>query len=130
MSRETKFRAWNKKLKQMGEVFQLDFEAKGVWVKFYNPKINLNEADFWEDKDIILEQYIDRKDKNGKEIYENSEVKHDNHIRPVGEFKVTWDKYKAGWVLSGIRKDKSMWLKDWSVDFVEVIGTIHDKEQP
>jgi len=27
---EIKFRAWNKKLKQMGEVFQLDIEAKGV----------------------------------------------------------------------------------------------------
>lgn len=59
----------------------------------------------------------------GKEnLYEGDLVKHDNHVRPVGFFEIEWDEYKAGWVLSGIGKDKAMWLRDWSADFVEVIG--------
>ncbi|HDY88576.1 MAG TPA: hypothetical protein ENH82_10780 [bacterium] len=128
--RDIKFRAWNIKLKQMGKVFQIDFEAHGVWVTFFNKELDANEGDFWEDKDIILMQYIGRKDKKEVEIYEGDDVDvkmsfeggtlpHRGYIVYDKEFGAFGTKNDAGITL----------LHNHCLHTLEVIGNVHDSPE-
>lgn len=65
-------------------------------------------------------------DKHGKDVFKGDVVNHFDHIRPEGTFEIAWDVNKMGWSLLGIGKTESMWLRDWSKDFVTVIGNIHN----
>lgn len=82
--REIKFRAWNKKLKEMlphGRFLPLSFN-------WGNSTFEINCS-----RDYILMQYTGLKDKNGKEIYEEDILKGING--PV--FLVMWSQEDATW---------------------------------
>ena len=127
---ELKFRAWNKKTKQMREVVSIDFELKRVMVygneedhkKYIKDGGSISSGGFeesslqmeWYFKDIVLMQFAGLKDKSKKRIYEKDIVEHGHAITVVmfkeGQF-VGVNKGRNGWFI--FRKDIE---KKWGLD--------------
>ena len=109
MTREIKFRAWDKRFKLMTFISIINFGAKEV-------SDGLENIDF---KDLEFLQFTGLLDKNGKEIYE-------------GDIVTTFDnwKYKICYELDGY------WVRNDNYDFrqrlsyetkgLEVIGNIYE----
>lgn len=107
-----KFRAWDKKVKEMIE----DVTS----IHFKTEMIATSNLYFYPCKDIELMQSTGLKDKNGKEIYEGDIVIarwwniHGDHERVM---LVEWNENKLGWNL----------INKSSTDMnYEVIGNIHE----
>ena len=119
MTREIKFRAWDKETKSM---------IKEVWE--IGLKSNYNQS--WligDDKrtdNFELMQYTGLKDKNGKEIYEGDIVKsRDNHLFIIN---YEYGSFGAGWI-----KDDLVWYssatKSFDKKIFEVIGNIYENSE-
>ena len=109
--REIKFRAWEKNLKQIIPVHNIDFEARmintgGPWRHF---------------GEIELMQYTGLHDKNGREIYEG-DILYDS-----GEYysPVIWSKEYAGWFIQTYDGPEPLYEQG----NVIICGNIHDNPE-
>jgi len=115
-----KFRAWDKKVKQMLEIEKIHFSMnKIICFDLYQKKKVFSQKSFRKSsKDIILMQYTGIKDKNGKEIYEGDIVK-TQYIGSEGTKEI---KYNIKYNFSGFGFIENL-------DTSEIIGNIYENPE-
>ena len=116
--RDIKFRAFDKDLKQILKVKEIDFEHRIVTLKI--SKLAIKKIPF---ENVELLQYTGLKDKNEKEIFEGDIIVHNNH-----KFEVVCDSTR----FIGLDNDRSgkgyCCYKDGSSS-IEVIGNIYESPE-
>lgn len=123
MSRELKFRAWDKVRKKM--FYKLAIES-GV------NEINAWFGDRFSAKYWTFMQYTGIKDKNGKEIYEGDVVRQVNYRSDRGvsgrKYVIEWKPFNASFGLRWVNHD--FWLSfNQTRHNVEVIGNIYENPE-
>ena len=123
MSREIKFRAWDRDNNKM-----IYWTLNDLLVRFGDPKYQYNV----EDRPSFLfdwNQYTGLKDKNGKEIYEGDVVRIWADPKDYNGYKghnyigvVEWDEFILGFILSD-----GHGLKDF--EFIEIVGNIYENPE-
>lgn len=132
MSRPIKFRAWVPQLESYGEVLNIHFSEEGlpeiieVFINGSNHHLNAFE--------VILEQYTDLKDKNGKEICEGDIV--DKGYHNFGVYDENGAVYIGGlWDSDGWEHEKILGWKAGENslldvhEYCKVIGNIHENPE-
>lgn len=123
--REIKFKAWDKKNKQIAEVVAIDYLANEVMLDYFGKMYFLN----FEYAELL--QFTGLKDKNGTEIYEGDILQGTYYFRGVGWYdtgegdveikgKVVYE--QGGYECQGYN------LGDLTND-VEIIGNIYESPE-
>lgn len=126
MSREIKFRAWDKKRKRYAKVIQTTNQG---W-KGYRDKTYITNGIMcfskWVLSRFIIEQYTGLTDKNGKEIYEGDIVK-----MPDWQVKPKYEKVRFAKLSCGFEPFVCGCFECIAPDGeeVEVIGNIHENPE-
>jgi uncharacterized phage protein (TIGR01671 family) len=122
MSREIKFRAWDKIDDKLRQVININFNTKEI--------ILLNEytkesytRNF---EDCVLMQYTGVEDKNGKEIYEGDIDQYGYVVTYVGDFGSGLD-MNAGWYLQ--RDNFESWSELECNEDIEIIGNVFNNPE-
>lgn len=122
MSREIKFRAWDKEEKKFTEDLGIVIMLKGTVLGKYD----------LEAKNLIIQQFTGLKDKNDREIYEGDIIKipddWDEYGMNAGEIYEIFFNEGGFRLKPKYRKDaKGMWLEE--TDKFEVIGNIYENPE-
>lgn len=137
--REFKFRVWNKEHSKMYDIISLNdqdvaYTPKG-WL--FDGGFQEGYANYWTTKeDIVLMQYIGRKDANGKEIYE-SDIMKGTFASGIG---MSSTKYKELYFTVSYRERQSKFEMDMPKDYgkyrfmpyleqCEVVGNIYENPE-
>ena len=134
MSRQIKFRAWDKDEKRMLEVYRIGFDGPidGAQVYCYldDRGAKGSKECFYDGDGLTLEQFTGLKDRNGKDIYEGDILAwHSNIYRKQDWIGLV--KYRgAGFVVQ--ESSRSFSTPDWletacnkDANIIEVVGNVH-----
>lgn len=122
MSREIKFRAWDRTVNTMCGVGEIHFCAGGLLIEGMGVHLGKNKPN---DESIVLMQYTGLKDKNNKEIYEGDIVKH-------GDFNALVVYQAPSFVMKKKQRNKTWWefiSAPFTSQFEEVIGNIYENPE-
>ena len=140
--REIKFRAWDKENKKMWYNVQKAYDNLGSFCKHNNiedydlldicdckdeEKYTNKMGSFdsvLDDKTLVVMQYTNLKDKNGKEIYEGDKLHNPNDKELY--YEVFWDEKEGAWSLGD---DGTNLAKYGLNEFWEVIGNIYENQE-
>ena len=118
MSREIKFRFYNRKIKKMSNPYGVGL----IWEHL------VEEWGVFEWKDIEILQYTGLQDKNGKDVYEENIVMAPTFSgEQFHKAIVTWDKQRCGFKLKPIGPpvvDRMLFVIGG-----EVIGNVHENPE-
>ena len=124
MSREIKFRAWDKEYEEYMNGYDVLLKYNGSVISRYA----LVTFDTDMPVNVIIEQYTGLEDKNGKEIYEGDIVL--DYYDGDDAFVVEWDKDTASFRLTGTDNIASVSFDNFYSDKdLEVIGNIHENPE-
>jgi len=114
------FRAFNKKTKQLCDVWLIDFVNQCV-TAVVDPE-RANQED-WKLSDIELMQFTGLSDRKGVKIFEGDRVKIDDWSIT---FDIVWNESKACFCPQKIESDLGRKMDYIPVQKTEVIGNIHE----
>lgn len=115
--REIKYRAWEKNLKQIIPVYNINFESKQI-----------NTGSAWRFFDEIeLMQYTGLKDRNGNEIFEGDILLGVKNFK-VTPIKILWNKDKCFYQMSFLNDFDIKNLTKNDIDNSIVIGNVYENK--
>ena len=133
MSREIKFRAWDKLEKPWNEEFKKEMIYNVAGIEFWINSIRIVDEDRhnWIDfKDVEIMQYTGIKDKNGKEIYEGDiiRLKHhiDKRINVVGKVVFLSEQASFG-IIDDLGQEYPLFRN--TTEQIEIIGNIYENSE-
>lgn len=138
MSREIKFRAWDKDEKRMLEVYRIGFDGPidGAQVYCYldDRGAKGSKECFCDGDGLTLEQFTGLKDRNGQEIYEGDILAWHSNIYRKHDWVGLVLYRGAGFAVQ--ESDKSYSSPDWletacnkDANIIEVVGNIHENPE-
>lgn len=125
MSRPIKFRAWDIKNNRFVNIVRLIFDQFGALD--YAEVVFKGKIYKVYPSEIVLEQYIGLKDKNGKEICVGDIVEIDKY----GKYQIIWHEWACKFDFSKIGKrerEEPLLSQDWEQE-TEIISNIHENSE-
>ena len=127
MSREIKFRCWDKYNKEMLDVEDLHWDD---CTREFSIRTTMY-SDYFDIEDMILMQYTGLKDKNGKEIYEGDIIKV-IYKDEIEIYSVIYDESFCCFRMVTVKdfpNDNFLDFADEERDLYEVIGNIYENTE-